>query len=216
MRFYHQKNIFINMYNQSDVGLIFAALNHKYKNNSIMKKFLLLALPLFVFSCKPGVSAHKDAITKLGTDWDAATTAVTAFAEGLTKEVTSFTEQGQAMTLDSAAIAGLKGDAGSKYKMALDAYRKATVDSYTPVQGELTEFVSMWTEKAGSLSALKDGLAAGKIEGDVPAKIAELTSLVTQGTAKVGTWTAKQAEIKTAADAALATLKTAYETVAKK
>jgi hypothetical protein len=181
-----------------------------------MKKFLLLALPLFLFSCKSGVEVHKEAITKLGTDWDSATQAVTKFSEGLTGEVMNFSTQGAAMTLDSAALAGLKGAAADKYKMALDTYKKATIDTYTPLQNELSAFTTMWTEKSGAVKALKEGLAAGKIDGDILGQISSLSSLVTQGTEKVTTWTAKNAEIKTAADAALATLKTAYEAVAPK
>ncbi|MBK9582798.1 MAG: hypothetical protein IPO48_13075 [Saprospiraceae bacterium] len=74
----------------------------------------------------------------------------------------------------------------------------------------------MWTEKAGAVTALKDGLAAGKIEGDVAAQIADLSGLVTQAGEKVTSWTAKQAELKTAADSAMGMLKSAYEMVAPK
>ncbi|MBK9582799.1 MAG: hypothetical protein IPO48_13080 [Saprospiraceae bacterium] len=77
-----------------------------------MKKFLLFALPLFLFSCKSGVEAHRVAIEKLGTDWDAATNAVTGFSDGLTKDLTGYTEMASSMMLDSAAVASLKGDAG--------------------------------------------------------------------------------------------------------
>jgi hypothetical protein len=181
-----------------------------------MKKFLLFALPLFIFSCKSGVEVHKEAITKLGTDWDAATTSLTDFSGNLTKDVMAFSTEGAAMTMDAGMLAALKGPAADKYKMALDAYKKATIDSYTPVQNELSAFTTMWTEKDGAVKALKEGLAAGKIEGDIPGQLSSLTSLVSQGSTKIAAWTTKAAEVKTAADAALATLKTAYEAVAPK
>ena len=181
-----------------------------------MKKFLLFALPLFLFSCKSGVDAHKASIEELGTNWDAATAAVTGFSESLTKDVTYFTESASAMTLDEAATAALKGDAATNWAAATAAYKAATVDAYAPVQTELNDFVTMWSEKAAAVTALKDGLAAGKIEGDVAAQVTELSTLVTQGNEKVTAWTAKQAELKTAGDAALAALKTAYEAVAMK
>lgn len=180
-----------------------------------MKKLLLFALPLFLFSCKSGVEAHKTAIEELGTSWDAATAAVTGFSEGITKDMTSMTEAAGQMMLDSAAVAALKGDAATKWAEATTAY-KAASDSYAPVQTELSDFVTMWTEKAAGVTALKDGLAAGKIEGDIPAQIAELSGLVTQANEKVAAWTAKQTELKTASDSALGMLKAAYEMVAKK
>ena len=64
--------------------------------------------------------------------------------------------------------------------------------------------------------ALKDGLAAGKIEGDVAAQVADLSGLVTQANEKITAWTAKQAELKTGATSALEMLKSAYEFVAPK
>ena len=180
-----------------------------------MKKLLLFALPLFLFSCKSGVEAHKVAIEELGTSWDAATTAVIGFSEGITSDINGMTEAASSMMLDSAAQAGLKADAATKWADATAAY-KAANDAYTPVQAELNDFVTMWTEKAASVTALKDGLAAGKIEGDIPAQIAELSGLVTQANEKVAAWTAKRGELKTATDSALSNLKVAYEMVAKK
>jgi hypothetical protein len=181
-----------------------------------MKKLLLFALPLFLFSCKPGVEAHKVAIEELGTNWDSATKAVIGFSEGLTKDVNGYTESAAALALDSATTAGLKGDVATKWAETTSAVKAATSDAYAPVQNELNEFVTMWTAKSAEVTALKDGLAAGKIEGDVAAKIADLSGLVTQANEKVASWTAKQAELKTAADAALGMLKSVYDTVAPK
>jgi hypothetical protein len=181
-----------------------------------MKKVLLFALPLFLFSCKSGVETHKAAIEELGTNWDAATASVTGFAESLTKDVTTYTEAAASLSLNEAATAALKGDAAKKWAEATAAYKAATTDAYAPVQAELNDFVTLWTEKAAGVTALKDGLAAGKIEGDVAAQVAELSGLVTQATEKVTAWTAKQAELKTAADSALGLLKSTYEAIAPK
>lgn len=181
-----------------------------------MKKFLFLALPLFVFSCKSGVEAHKAAIETLGTNWDAATASVTEFSNGLTADLNGYTEAASTMMLDEAATAALKGDAATKWGEAVTAFKAATSGAYAPVQAELTEFVTMWTEKAAGVTALKDGLAAGKIEGDVAAQVTDLSGLVTQATEKVAAWTAKRAELKTNADSAMGMLKSAYEMVAPK
>lgn len=181
-----------------------------------MKRLLLFVLPLFIFSCKSGINAHKDAITKLGTDWTAATGSITEFTESLSKDVTSYTEQGTKLTLDSMVISALKGDNAAKYKDALNAFKNATSGSYAPVQNELSEFVAMWTEKGNDVNTLKAALTSGKFEGDALPKITELAGLVSQGTEKVTAWKAKQTELKTAADSALSMLQTAYDAVNKK
>jgi hypothetical protein len=181
-----------------------------------MKKLLLFALPLFLFSCKPGVEAHRVAIEELGTSWDSATNSVTEFSNSITSDMNSYTESATALMLDSVKTASLKGDVATKWAEATSAFKAATTDAYAPVQSELNEFVTMWTAKASEVTALKDGLAAGKIEGDVAAKIADLSSLVTQANEKVAAWTAKKAELKTAADSALGMLKSVYEMAAPK
>lgn len=181
-----------------------------------MKKLLLIALPLFVFSCKPGVESHRGAIEELSTSWDSATAAVTEFSNSLTGDINGYTENATALMLDSVTSASLKGDVATKWAEATSAFKATTSDAYAPVQNELNDFITMWTAKAGEITALKDGLAAGKIEGDVAAKIADLSSLVTQANEKVAAWTAKKAELKTAADSALGMLKSVYDVAAPK
>lgn len=181
-----------------------------------MKNLLLLfALPLFLFSCKSGLDAHKAAITDLDTKWTAASTAVTDFANNLTKDVTAQTEAASALMLDEASVAALKPDMAAKWNEATSAFKAASA-AYQPVQAELSEFGTMWTEKAAEVTALKDALTSGKYEGDAAAKIAELSGLVTQANEKVTAWTAKQAELKSASDSALGMLKAAYDMVAPK
>lgn len=177
-----------------------------------MKNLLLFVLPLILFSCKSGVEAHKAAIEELGTNWDAATTAVTGFAEALTAEVNSFNSVSEMTAIADAS--SLKGDAATKYAEAAKAFTDATA-GYGAIQAELNEFVGMWTEKSAAVNALKEGLAAGKIEGDVAAQIADLTGLVTKANEGLAGWQAKQAEVKAASDAAAETLKSVYEMVKK-
>lgn len=181
-----------------------------------MKNLLLFVLPLLLFSCKPGVESHRKAIEELGTNWDGATKSVIGFSDGLTTDMTKYTQAATTMMLDSVATSKLKGDAATQWSTATTAFKAATTDAYAPVQSELNDFVTMWTEKSSAITALKDGLTAGKIEGDVVAQIAELSGLVTQANEKVASWTAKKTELNTAADSALEGLKKAYEMVAPK
>jgi hypothetical protein len=159
---------------------------------------------------------HRKAIEELGTSWDGATQSVIGFSEDLTADMTKYTEAASTMMLDSVATSKLKGDAATQWAAATTAFKAATTDAYTPAQAELNDFVSMWTEKSTALTTLKDGLAAGKIEGDVVAQIAELSALVTQANEKVAAWVGKKTELSSAADAALESLKKAYEMVAPK
>lgn len=181
-----------------------------------MKNLLVIVLPLFLFSCKSGVESHKAAIESLDSSWTATTEAVTNFAGSLTADVNSYTEAASGLAMTEAQVATLKPDASAKWNEAMTAYKAATNDAYAPLQAELNDFITMWTEKSASVTALNEGLAAGKIEGDVAAQVAELNGLVTQGQEKLATWTAKQGEIKTAADSALGMLKSANETATAK
>ena len=181
-----------------------------------MKKLLLLALPLFIFSCKPGVESHRKAIEELATNWDKVTNGLTELSNGLTKDMTGYTESASAFMLDDAAASALKGDAATKWQDAVKMFKSSTTEAYGPLQNELGEFVKMWTEKSANVTALKDGLAAGKIEGDVAAQIADLTSLVAQTNEKITAWTAKKAELGTAGTSAVESLKAAFEAIAPK
>lgn len=194
-------------------------LQHYFHNIKFIQKMknllLLFALPLFVFSCKSGMEAHKAAITDLDANWTAASASVADFANNLTKDITSQTEAASSLMLEESAVAALKPDMAAKWNEATTAFKSATA-AYQPVQAELTDFTNMWTEKAAEVTALKDALTSGKYEGDAVAKIAELSGLVTQANEKVAAWTAKQGELKGGVDSALGMLKTAYEMVAPK
>ncbi|MBK9042754.1 MAG: hypothetical protein IPN97_06025 [Saprospiraceae bacterium] len=64
-----------------------------------MKKLILIALPLFIFSCKPGVESFRPQIEELATNWDTNTKSVTDFANNLTTEISGFTNLATTMTL---------------------------------------------------------------------------------------------------------------------
>lgn len=181
-----------------------------------MKKLLFLALPLFIFSCKPGVETHRAAIEGLSSDWDKITNILTDFSNGLTSDINGYTESANAYMLDEAATAALKGDAATKWQDAVKLFKASTSEAYAPIQNELSEFINLWTEKSANVTALKDGLAAGKIEGDVNAQITDLTSLIGQAKEKITSWEAKKGEISVAGMSAVENLKTVYESIATK
>jgi hypothetical protein len=180
-----------------------------------MKKLILIALPLFIFSCKPGVESFRPQIEELATNWDTNTKSVTDFANNLTTEISGFTNLATTMTLTEDVVKGLKPDMAAKYTEATTAFSAAT-SAYGPIQSELGEFTKMWVEKTAGVNALKDGLTQGKIEGDVKMQIADLTALIAQASEKVTGWQAKQAEAKAATEAASAKLKEVYDMVSMK
>lgn len=180
-----------------------------------MKKLLFIALPLFVFSCKPGVEAFRAQIEELATNWDNTTKTVTEFATSLTTEISGLTNAASSMTLSEDVLKGLKPEMATEYADATTAFSAATA-AYGPIQAELGEFTKMWVEKTATVNALKDGLAAGKIEGDVKMQIADLTALIAQAGEKLAGWQNKQAEAKSASDAATMKLKEVYEKITMK
>lgn len=181
-----------------------------------MKKLLLFALPLFLFACKSGIQTHKAAIEELSTNWDNTTNTLTELSNSVTKEMTSYTESASSYMLDETTVASLKGDVSTKWQEAVKSYKTSTSDAYAPLQSEMSNFINMWMEHSSKVTALKDGLATGKYEGDPTVQIAELSELVTQANEKIAAWTAKKGELSTAANSAVESLKTAYATATAK
>lgn len=160
-----------------------------------MKKLLFLALPLLLFSCK-GVEQYRAGIEELAGNWDSTTTTITDFSGMVSAELTKYTNSFAAMQPDEATLAGLKPE----QKSAIESTRMAVVEAlkgYPALQKNIKEFVDTWTEKSETLTSLKDGLAAGKIEGDVTAKLSELSGMVTTANENVETWKGTHDTIKT-------------------
>ncbi len=103
------------------------------------------------------------------------------------------------MTVAPEAMA--KWDDAAKTKYAeIQAAAQGSTTGISGISAELDGFVSSWTEKSNTMKALTDGLAAGKIEGDVAAQIADLTAATTDATSKLGSWKKKFDEVKATAE----------------
>jgi hypothetical protein len=151
-----------------------------------MKKLFFLALPLLLVSCK-GVEQYRAGIEELAGNWDSTTEAITQFSGMLSTDLSSYTNSFAAMQPDEAALASLKPE----QKEAIETSRNAVVEAlkaYPTLQTSVKEFVNTWTEKSGVLTSLKDGLAAGKIEGDVTSQLSDLSSLVTTANENLDSW----------------------------
>lgn len=155
-----------------------------------MKNLLALLIPvsLMLASCGDPTAAYKASIDALATSWDSTTAVVSGFAGKLQEETTGMTNALAGMVVAE----GAKMDEAATAKVAeLQANGKAQVDAVSALSAEVATFVSQWGEKATQLASLKDGLAAGKLEGDVEGTIAALTTAVAEGGTKVTEWTGK-------------------------
>lgn len=170
-----------------------------------MKKLILFLLPLLMIACK-GVEQHRAGVEELSGNWDAATKSITDFQAMVSADLTSYTKALAAMQPDDATRMKMKPEQVT----AWEASQKSVTDAlgaYGPLQKTINDFVSTWSEKSAEVTALKDGLAAGKIEGDVNAKITELNGMIATANENLTAWKASYATIKGSVDAAMSRLR---------
>ena len=163
-----------------------------------MKKVFAFAAIALVFAACNSVAKFKPQIEELAKTWDATTSQVTEFATSVKTEQSNWANAATAMTVAPEAMAKWDDTAKAKYA-EIQAAAQTSTTGIAGISSELDGFVSSWTEKSNSMKSLTDGLAAGKIEGDVTAKIADLTAAATDATSKLGTWKTKFDEVKGAA-----------------
>ncbi len=163
-----------------------------------MKKVLTFVAIAFLFGACNSVAKFKPQIEELSKTWDSTTSQVTEFATMLKTEQSSWANAASAMTVAPEAMA--KWDATAKAKYAeIQAAANGSSTGIAGIAAELDGFLSSWTEKSNTMKALNDGLAAGKIEGDVPAQIADLTAANTDAASKLEGWKTKFNEVKATA-----------------
>lgn len=149
-----------------------------------MKNLIVLFTLVSLISCKNSVETYRAGIEELASNWDATTASVTEFAGQVQAAASGQTEKLASMVIEESVFSKLKPEAQAKFNDAKMA-AESTTSGYSNILSDLNSFVTDWTANAAQLTTLKDGLAAGKIEGDVAAQIASLTSMVTDGQAKL-------------------------------
>lgn len=170
-----------------------------------MKKLFFLLLPLLVFACK-GVEQYQAPINELSTNWDSTTRGITDFQAEVSNDLTAYTQNLAAMQPDDATKAKMKPADITAWEAAQKSVTDA-LGAYAPFQKTINDFVKVWAEKSSEVTALKDGLAAGKLEGDVNAKITELNAMVATGNENLTSWKAAYASLKGSVDAAYGSVK---------
>jgi len=174
-----------------------------------MKKLFLFALPLVLLVACKGVEQYRAGIEELSGNWDTTTKAITDFAGMVSSDMTNYTQTAASVPpVDEATAKKMKPEQVA----AINAAKQGVTDAlgaYVPLQQTINEFVAAWSEKSAEVTALKDGLAAGKIEGDVTAKLTELNAYVATGNDNLKAWEASYATVKGGVEAALSALKQA-------
>lgn len=141
-----------------------------------MKKLFVLLLITSVFACK-NVEQYKAGITELGTKWEAASAAVGEFSTMLDASKAAHFANLDSLKIDSTFLAKIKKTDIEKVTAALQAYKNSGA-GFEAVSTQLNDLKTTWTAKGEEVKALQDGLTAGKLEGDVTAKVAELTNYI--------------------------------------
>lgn len=163
-----------------------------------MKKVLTFAAFALILAACNSVAKFKPQIEELAKTWDSTTSQVTEFATTVKTEQSNWMNAMNTMQVAPEAMAKWDDAAKAKYTEITTAAQTSTT-SLSGIATELDGFVSSWTEKSNEMKALNDGLAAGKIEGDVSAKVADLTAASTDAASKLEGWKAKFEEVKAGA-----------------
>lgn len=157
-----------------------------------------------LFACK-GVEQHRGNIEQLSANWDNTTKAVTDFQAMVSADLTNYTKALAAVQPDEASRAKMKPE----QVIAWEASQKTVTDAlgaYAPLQQTINDFVATWSAKSAEVTALKDGLQSGKIEGDVDAKIAELNAMIATANENLNAWKASYSTVRGSVDASFAGL----------
>ena len=166
-----------------------------------MKKVIAILVPvLFILSCK-NVEQYRAPIEALSADWEKATTAVTEVGGMIGATQTSLATMKDSFMLDPVKAAKLSPqltDSLNSLKLAFTTQ----VDGLMSLASDVTTFAGSWQVMSGKLAALKDGLASGKLDGDVMSQVNELKNAAMNAVSKAETWKAKLTAAKTTAMAA--------------
>lgn len=177
-----------------------------------MKKMLFLLLPVLMVACGGGVEQYRAGIETLTADWDATTSAVTEFSNSVAGDLSSFSQLAGSLQLSEDVVKKLKPEQTTQWQNAQGALTQA-LQAFAPIRTQVGEFSKSWGEKAVEVQALKDGLAAGKLEGDVTGQIAGLTALVAQAKESLAGWQTAHTAAKSQSQSAADALKALYDTL---
>lgn len=168
-----------------------------------MQKFFLFVVLTFTLASCSNVGKYAEPIANLASDWDSTAALVTDLSSKVTAAQNGWNTMKAGMQITEELKSSL-GEEALGQLTQLIAGNSGISSAFSGLSGDVVGFLSNWEEKGKLLTGLKDGLAAGKLEGDVDGTIAQLTSLVTEGKDKVTGWTETLSSTQSAAEAAFA------------
>ncbi len=148
-----------------------------------MKKLFLFFLVISFVACSGGVEKYAGAINGVASNWESTTETFTGFVENLNSEKEKFNKIKSEMTVPEDA----SEDMMTKLKGMMSTFAEQG-NVFSKLTEQTNGFAKEWQEKSKDLTALKEGLEAGKIEGDVQAKIDGLSDMISTAKEKVGGW----------------------------
>lgn len=146
-----------------------------------MKNLLVFLLPMLLIVSCDNIAKHKTAIEELGSKWDETSASVSSFSTMLNGFVNAQNKEIAGFNISEEVMKKLSPEMLESFEGAKSGLMES-IASFGPLQSSLGELTQGWSEKAADVQALKDGLAAGKIEGDVAAQVASLTDYMTGAT----------------------------------
>lgn len=166
-----------------------------------MKKVIAILVPvLFIISCK-NVEQFRAPIEALSADWEKATTSVTELGGMIGATQTSLAALKDSFMVDPMKASKMKPEMTDTLNSLKLAYT-TQVEGLMGMASEVTSFASSWQQMSVKLAALKDGLATGKLDGDVMAQVNELKNAAMDATSKAEAWKTKLNAAKETAIAA--------------
>ncbi|HRI00682.1 MAG TPA: hypothetical protein PK006_06485 [Saprospiraceae bacterium] len=164
-----------------------------------MKKLaILFSLVAIVFACK-NVDQFRAPIEALTADWEKASTALSGLGTTIGATQTSLASLKDSFAIDP------KAKIAPAMMTKLDSIKNVFTTSTSGMESIASAFTTSmtnWTSLSEKVKGLKEGLASGKLNGDVMAQINELKNAVTNSSSEVESYTAKLNTVKTDAMAA--------------
>jgi hypothetical protein len=156
--------------------------------------FVLVFFAVTLVSCS-SVEQHRTAIEEVSTMWTEMTPKVEEMVQNCTELNTAWGAMADMVTpvstdMDEVVVNEVE---------ALNMEYKDNAKSVSEMMEEMTSYVASMKEKGAVVQTMVDGLAAGKIEGDVLAMTADAKTMMEEATMKMEEWTVKMGEYSAAA-----------------
>jgi flagellar biosynthesis chaperone FliJ len=177
-----------------------------------VKKLILLTLPLFFFACN-SIEKYRGPIEELANNWTETTNEVTNFSNLLSTFVSDANNNLSALSFPEDQAGTIAG--AEKFEAMKSGVAKA-LEGFNPIQNELAQTMSTWTEKTAALKGLTEGLASNKLDGNVSATIEDLQGTLTQVNDLIPTWKTQFETQRDGVNRSLEQLNTIYSAMTEK